>query len=401
MVKTFSTSPSKYQFAKVESAFLKLYDYITKNEWSGSDPFDGLNSPVLKTVFGGNRYSAIVIVQLFKRSPVNLRKLFRVQERINAKGVGLYLAGLCRLYNTSYWDEHQAQQAADWLLEHRTNQTGYAAWGYPFDWPNRGFYAPAGTPTVVNTVFIGHALLDYYRVTGSTKYLDTAQSSGYFIIRDLNRFEQNDSFCFSYTPQDNRYIHNANLLAAGYLARLYRFAGNKDFFEPAARSVRFSVKAQSPDGRWPYGIARRDSWVDHFHTVFNLLSLKYFVESIELSEAQQAFKIGSDYYFNQFFDGFLPKFYPDKLFPIDSHSVANAIIALLHLEPPVALGDKIENLLAWSISRMQAPNGGFYYQKNRYYMNKILYMRWSQMWMFLALASYLSKNYQNGLLSHD
>jgi len=41
------------------------------------------------------------------------------------------------------------------------------------------------------------------------------------------------------------------------------------------------------------------------------------------------------------------------------------------------------------IENMQGPDGAFYFQKNKYFTNKIPYMRWSQAWAFHALTEYL------------
>jgi len=35
---------------------------------------------------------------------------------------------------------------------------------------------------------------------------------------------------------------------------------------------------------------------------------------------------------------------------------------------------------------MWSKKGYFYYQKHRFYTNKISYMRWSQAWMLLAIS---------------
>jgi len=41
------------------------------------------------------------------------------------------------------------------------------------------------------------------------------------------------------------------------------------------------------------------------------------------------------------------------------------------------------------IVNMQAPEGFFYFQKHRWYTNRIPYMRWGQAWAFHALTEYL------------
>lgn len=45
----------------------------------------------------------------------------------------------------------------------------------------------------------------------------------------------------------------------------------------------------------------------------------------------------------------------------------------------------------WTINNMQDEEGFFYYRKNKFYINKIPYMRWSQAWMMLALSNLLTE----------
>jgi hypothetical protein len=46
-----------------------------------------------------------------------------------------------------------------------------------------------------------------------------------------------------------------------------------------------------------------------------------------------------------------------------------------------------QRIARWAIDNMQDESGYFYYQKTKWYTNKIPYIRWSQAWMFYALSS--------------
>ena len=132
---------------------------------------------------------------------------------------------------------------------------GYSGncWGYNFDWQSRAFFIPKFTPTIVNSAFIGHALLDTYEYTGIQEALDLAIPIGDFILNDLQRTREGDTFCFSYTPKDKTAVHNANLLGASLLIRLYKISGDRKLREAALASLAFSMKYQHEDGSWPYG----------------------------------------------------------------------------------------------------------------------------------------------------
>ncbi|EEW07161.1 conserved hypothetical protein [Vibrio mimicus VM603] len=76
-----------------------LLDKARAEQFAGYDPFDGLNSswfswmPVSKdSTFG------LAWIQLFKRSPINLRPWFGVSKARNPKGVALFILGLIEQY---------------------------------------------------------------------------------------------------------------------------------------------------------------------------------------------------------------------------------------------------------------------------------------------------------------
>ncbi|MEQ8245356.1 MAG: delta-aminolevulinic acid dehydratase, partial [Fulvivirga sp.] len=99
-----------------------------------------------------------------------------------------------------------------------------------------------------------------------------------------------------------------------------------------------------------------------------------------------------DYYINTFFtqDGF-SKYYSNSKFPLDVNNPAQLIITLVKankLDPHKNLVGKV---VQQTIKQMQSNKGWFYYQKNKWFTNRILYLRWSNSWMFYAL-SLLLKN---------
>jgi hypothetical protein len=82
-----------------------------------------------------------------------------------------------------------------------------------------------------------------------------------------------------------------------------------------------------------------------------------------------------------------PKYYPDSTFPIDVHSVAQAILTFLEFryEDTEALEHAIR-VAQWGIENLQDSSGYFYYQVRRGYSIRIPYMRWAQAWMQRALT---------------
>jgi len=163
-----------------------LQAYIEAEEFKGYDPYDALNSPVLRALSFRQKFLRIAFIQLLKRLPVNLRSLLFVKKDYNPKGLGLFLWGYAKLYtidkNPRYLDQIDA--ILDLLEGLKSRDCSGNGWGYNFDWQSRAFFVPKYTPTVVNSSFIGHALLDTWQMTGNKRALDMALPIGDFILRD-------------------------------------------------------------------------------------------------------------------------------------------------------------------------------------------------------------------------
>jgi hypothetical protein len=160
----------------------------------------------------------------------------------------------------------------------------------------------------------------------------------------------------------------------------------------AIRAARYVIRRQHADGSWGYGADSHQAWSDNFHTAFILTSLSRLIESCGgRDELEPALTRGYEFWKERFFlsNGW-PKYYPNQLYPVDIHSAAAAIVALVELRGrfPATL-DLAEQIAQWSIESLRSPHGYFHYQRKRFYTNRIEYMRWSQAWMMYALARLL------------
>ncbi len=367
----------------------KLTKYIEKEGYLGYDPYDALNSPILRKLSLNQKFLRIAFIQLMKKLPINLRPILGIGKGFNPKGVGLFLWSYAKLYKATRNMEFLGK--IDFLLDllEKLKSKGYSGncWGYNFDWQSRAFFLPKFTPTVVNSSFIGHALIDTYKFTGKERALEMALPISSFILKDLNREENAHGICFSYSPLDRAYVHNANLLGASLLIRLYRFSRQEELKDIALASLAYSMSYQREDGSWYYAETEYQRWVDSFHTGFNLQSLLYFFEEGFGLEYQSAFEKGVKYYAENFFlnDG-SPKYYDNKIYPLDIHSAAQALVLFSKIKGHEVLRDKV---VWWMLNHMQSEKGFFYYQKHRFFTNKIPYMRWAQAWALHGLTENL------------
>ena len=371
----------------------KLRSFIENRDFAGYDPYDALNSPLVRLLTLNTKIGRICWTQFFRRSPVNLRPLLGIAKGHNPKALGLFLEGYAKLYGISA--DESLLPLVDrllYLLEQTRSRGGSGnAWGYNFDWQSRAAFVPAYTPTIVNTAFIGHALLTCYRHTGKNLALELAKSIPEFMRNDLNRKQESDTFCFSYTPQDHNYVHNANMLGASLLIRLSHRLGDAKLCDPALASLAYSMNCQHADGSWYYAETPYQKWIDSFHTGFNLEALRHFLWLQEARQYREAYEKGVEYYANNFFleDG-TPKYYNNSVYPIDIHCPTQAVSFFS------AEGDSYSELTGrvhdWLLGNMWDNQGYFYFRKGRLLTNKIPYIRWAEAWGFRALTEYYFQN---------
>jgi hypothetical protein len=386
--------------SELEKAFADLHEWCRQRNFAGHDPFDALNSRLFQaTPLKHSRTARLFWTQFLKRFPTNLRSLASVPEERSAKGMALFalaaLANFRRLRTKAA--EIEARELLDDLLTMRLKGWSGATWGYNFDWQSRVFFAPRGTPMIVPTAFATRALIEAARAFDDQAYLEIARSTCDFILHDLERSEETSGeVCFSYSPDSKTRIYNASLLAAETLAGVGRFTGEKELCESALRAARYVVRQQGEDGSWSYGAETNQSWVDNFHSAFVLASLARIINGCGIARTiglKEALQRGYEYWRTCFFlaDGW-PKYYHNRLYPVDAHAAATAIVTLTELEEldPNALA-LAEKIAYWAIRNLRNKRGFFYYQRRRFHTVRTPFMRWTEGWMLYALARLLEQ----------
>ena len=109
------------------------------DNFSGYDPFDLLNSRLLKsTPFIRSEFFRLVWLQFGKNSPINFRPFLRVPKKRNPKGVALFIFGLLEEYQRTDDSDYlkEAQLLGTWLVGHCCDLVSWQhyCWGYHFDW---------------------------------------------------------------------------------------------------------------------------------------------------------------------------------------------------------------------------------------------------------------------------
>ncbi|WP_296313619.1 delta-aminolevulinic acid dehydratase [Winogradskyella sp. UBA3174] len=388
--------------SKTSNSFIKLKAYCEAENFKGWDPYDAMNSKVFQALpFKHWDVARWAWIQGFKKSPVNFRKLLLVPKGHNSKGVGLLLLGYCKLYKVAEKGNENFGSKEN-ILEHINTLTqllldmqseGYsgACWGYNFDWQARRlFLFKKNTPTVVATCFCVEALIESYEITKDAFVLKIALSAADFVMNDLSRTPCKDGFLFSYSVNDgNNTVINASLLGAKILSYSYKYTKNKSHFEASKKAVTAACQLQEEDGSWIYGLLKIQSWKDSFHTGFNLDAIETYQKNTEDDSFQKYIDKGWSYYIDNFFEANgMPKYYHNKTYPIDIHCPGQVMVTASKLN--VFNNHKVlfSKVLNWTVDNMQHKNGYFYYQLKRGVSSKISYMRWSNAFMFNAMAHY-------------
>ncbi len=379
----------------LNNSFNKLFDYVTKNNYEGYDLFDGLNSKLFKHSplykISGFR---LALTQFCKLSPINFRPLLLVSKCFNPKGGALFLLGNLNKFQTTKEGKYklEAQKLSEKLKTLAIKRGKGIAWGYNFDWQSRAFFTLMGIPNIIPSVYVGFALIEYYKIFEDNEALEMAKQVCEFILNEMILFEDENNLCFRYVPTKNVQVHNANLLAASFLSSIGKYAPSEEIKNKIQKSVNFSIADINEKGAWAYGTKPFHRWVDNFHTAFNIESLLNIRDNLNWPELNETIEKVVHYYFeNLFTEGGLPKYYDNKLYPIDIHVIAETMVVLSKIKDSKINYNEhkfncIENTLIKLIEEFQDKKGYFYYQKQKCFWNKIPYIRWAQAWMFYALS---------------
>ncbi|WP_244623385.1 aspartate-semialdehyde dehydrogenase [Shewanella salipaludis] len=376
-----------------------------KNNFAGYDPFDGLNSglfrlfPRLKQGLFG-----LAWIQLNKRSVLNLRPLLAVPKGRNPKGIALFILGMLEDYHRTQDEGYlvQARELADWLQSQQSDVSvwQHACWGYHFDWNARAFFVPKGKPNVITTIYVAQALFALFQATQEKRYRDLAFDAAHFIVKTLYTEHEGRKF-FAYIPGETAFVHNASLWGAAWVARVAAETGNHEYAQMALTVARQSVALQEVNGSWVYGARHHHQFIDGFHTGYNLEALHSLQQALGTDEFDEAIQLGLAYYKAELFDeDGTARYYQNNRYPLDMHSVAQAMITLLRVggaKEDLALARRV---LDCSIRQMYQPaKGRFSYQKHKFFSNKINYMRWTQAWVYYSFA-YFNRVTQDADANH-
>lgn len=356
--------------------------------WAGADPYDGLHSTVGRLAIPLGPPARLLVIQSSLRSP-GIRGLLGVRDSVNPKGLALFLGAVVR--GRALLGADVATRLARTLIQELNvrarNVAGGTAWGYPFPWQSRFFYAPAGTPNAVVTATAGWHLFEAWEVFSDPTARQLAEGAAAFLQSGLQWSDEGGGAAsISYTPLDRTRIVNVSGLAARLLARL-------DHREKAERLARYVLRSQLENGCWPYAPDRRGRWEDSFHTGFLLESLLHLRrEGVDIpSEPLRRGFVAYERFFDP--DGGA-RLYADSTSAYDAHSAAQGIVtfaAAAEEAPDLVPTDPSawsERIADWAMRVLWIPDRSrFAYRVRDGVRDERDFIRWVQAWMALGLAN--------------
>lgn len=368
---------------------LQTESYLARCRFRGYDPYDALLSPIFDLpILRSRKLPRLAAQQALRRSPLNLRPLFRIKRGLNPVTLGLAVEGYSYLSAADPPNADRYRTRALTCIEElkRLRTSGYSGdcWGYDFPWESRWGKLPPFTPTVVATGIITNGLFKAYELIGIEEALSLCSSACRFVLRDLGRTTHSDgSFCWGYFPGDRQQVINATMKGARLCAQVDSASPDQDLRQAALLSARFAANQQRDDGAWPYAVADPRSWVDNFHTGYVLQCFSEYARHAGDDQFTSVIRKGWKYYRSHFFeDERIPRYFDTSTYPVDITACAQSITTLS------IFGDATtrDRVASWVIREMQKPDGSFIYQIRRTHRNRIPYVRWGVAWMFAALA---------------
>lgn len=387
----------------LESSVQRLRRWVEGNGWAGHDPYDLAGHPLVARLERSRQWPLRAARRLVRKAaracPRGTRRALGVRKAINPKAMGLFAAAYTTLGQATgdRTSLATARECADWLLGHANTEHRGLCWGYPFDWQSIVFI-PRGTPSSVVSATVGDGLWRLAEATGDPELWGACASICEFFVHGLNRDEiDTATVCFSYTPADGFHVHNANLLAAEFLARVGSRMGLPHYVDLAVRAGNYALREQRRDGSLNYWGGSQDSHApghrDCYHSGFEaraLWGLWHATGDVRFRDAAEGLL------------GFFHRAYIrddgsvwtrlDRQFPVDIHACAEALLcpAALREAANARFEHTWPDVLHWVVGHMQNRDGSFAYR--RYAdgsIDRTPYLRWGQAWMFRALTELL------------
>ena len=376
-------------------------EYARDRSDAGPDYGDGMSSRLLQAAPVDNRWLNIVVQEVVKRAPINVRPLLRVEHRRNYKGAALFaMANLNydrlqasddRATAAGFDPQREAKRLADWLVDERCS--GYSGFCGGHRHEIQHFHTK-GVPNdadIVSTTYAVRALLALARAgVVDEAYATLARTASRFLVDDLNYREVPAGAKIDYhmNHPDDSYTLNSAALGAGMLLDIYDYFGDEDCLDRARKILDHVAANQTDRGGWPYRLPAAASHLsmDNHHNGFIIESFQRYRDIVGSDRYEETLDTALSFYRTELFepDG-APNFDETNAYPRDIHASTQGILVFTR-EGEL---DFAAQLIDWVLANLQVRDGEFYYRRYRYHTKRVTLMRWCQAWMSYALSEFL------------
>lgn len=383
----------------------EVWNWLIDHDFKGVDPFDGLLTPLLQRQVTGNqtggclnRFLRLCLIQCIKRSPINLRNFLGIPPQENAMTWGTVLLGALEGYQRGEKDkEIFILKAISRILTLQNKEK--KLWGYPFPWQARSFFLKTNEPNAVISSLVLRALNEAQKAFPNRELTQVLSDATQAFVEQFYKPKEN---IFSYVAHDAVLVHNANLFGVEICLRAIstETVQTEKFLKPSLAALQKTLSYQEKNGRWAYGTEKHHQWCDNFHTAYNLVSLKFIQDDLKKigerewsKHCEEAICRGLDYYLKHAFTKTgQARYYDNKLWPIETHSGAAALILFKTMSdgkqmPREEAIERSRQVIERMTKEMYLGKGRFAYRKWPTGKVRTVYTRWTQAWICYGLEA--------------
>jgi hypothetical protein len=377
---------------KEESIIADCINFTDQRDYISYDVFDAMNSNFLSKITGNNVFLKRVAIQLNAKSLMNLRPLLGVKKMVHTKTLSDFLSIYSHLYSITRDENYKikAHEIYNQLWERRIKIDNGFGWGLNFHYSTRFTNASKSTPNLYNTLNASHSIIDFYEVFNSIELKDFLDGVLDFILNYLGVVEETETISWLryYPKQTGMPTPNVNATSASLFVRINSIYANKIDHSLIVKLLNFVKVNQNKDGSWYYTTNEKGRWIDGFHTGFVLESLALIKKLDSKYDVDKCLDLGVDYFIkNLISEDFIPKYFDNKTYPIESQNCAQCIQTLskLIMYNNYNLNDLLEKVIKVVLDNLYDKEGYFYHKKTKISTYKHYYGRWSQSPMILSL----------------
>lgn len=377
---------------KEESIIADCVNFTDQRDYISYDVFDAMNSNFLSKITGNNVFLKRVAIQLNAKSPINFRPLLGVKKMVHTKTLSDFLSIYSHLYTITKDENYKikAHEIYNQLWERRIKIDNGFGWGLNFHYSTRFTNASKSTPNLYNTLNATHSIIDFYQVFKSIELKDVLDGVLDFILNYLGVVEESETISWLryYPKQTGMPTPNVNATSASLFVRINSIYENKIDDSLIVKLLNFVKVNQNKDGSWYYTTNEKGRWIDGFHTGFVLESLSLIKKLDSKYDIDKCLDLGVDFFIkNLISEDFIPKYFDNKTYPIESQNCAQCIQTLskLILYNNYNLNDLLEKVIKVVLDNLYDKEGYFYHKKTKNSTYKHYYGRWSQSPMILSL----------------